>query len=226
MKLYHGTTARYLKTILTQGLTPRDEGEGNWEEYPSRDDLVYLTTAYPFYFGFTPTEEGEDILVVETDTEYLFDEKMLPDEDFIAQIVSRQLEVSLDSVHDDVRRQLEVYREHTEDSLTGLGNCAYKGVIAPDQITRYCIFNPRVRPQIAMDLLSPSISLLNYQILGESYRAKVAWMFGDREDYPVFDTMFAPDDADAEMTKFFNDRKVFWDAESMNREGIVVVDVV
>lgn len=228
MKLYHGTSARHLKDTLAHGLRPRGIGAGQWSEYPSRPDLVYLTTAYPFFFGFHATEEdsGDHILVVEVDD--LDPDNLLPDEDFVSQSLAHMKKESFEDFHDDVRDDLESYAHHWEDSLNGLGNCAYKGTIAPNQITRYCLLDPRKRAEIAMDLTSPSISLMNFQILGDAYKQKVAWMFGDAEEYPVFETMFEMDEENLseEMRKIVEGRKIYWEKQSKNREGVVVVNVV
>jgi len=191
---------------------------------------VYLTTAYPFFFGLNAVDEDEeDVLVIETDTDLLFEEKLLPDEDFISQALAHEKKESFTEFHKDVRNQLEGYQHHWEDSLEGLGNCAYKGTIAPDQITRYCIFSAKVRREIAMDLISPSISLMNFKILGDAYQQKVAWMFGDVEEYPMFETMFpAPviDSKDDGLKEMMEGRKIFWDKQSKDRSGIVVVNVI
>ena len=39
--LYHGTTTKNLDDILTNGLKPRHDKESNWQEFPSRKDMIY-----------------------------------------------------------------------------------------------------------------------------------------------------------------------------------------
>ncbi len=51
MKLYHGTTSLRLNSILANGLSPRGTNATNWAARPSRPDLVYLTSAFPFFYG-------------------------------------------------------------------------------------------------------------------------------------------------------------------------------
>ncbi len=51
MLLYHGTSAKYLEAILTNGVRPKGNGSGNWERFPSRQDTVYLTDSYAFDFA-------------------------------------------------------------------------------------------------------------------------------------------------------------------------------
>jgi len=71
MLLYHGTSAKFLEPILRDGLRPRGTDGGRWQEWPSRPDCVYLTSAYGFYFAMAcPTEDG-DRLVLEIDTAQL-----------------------------------------------------------------------------------------------------------------------------------------------------------
>jgi len=41
MKLYHGTSAKHLTSILANGLRPKGNAVvGNWEKYQSRHDMV------------------------------------------------------------------------------------------------------------------------------------------------------------------------------------------
>jgi hypothetical protein len=47
MKLYHGTSARLLKSALKHGLRPRLHADSNWEKNPSHPQMVYLSTCLP-----------------------------------------------------------------------------------------------------------------------------------------------------------------------------------
>ena len=58
LKLYHGTSSRFLDRILKHGIKPRGKGTSQWDKFPSRPDLVYLTTAYPFYFAIQAIKKG------------------------------------------------------------------------------------------------------------------------------------------------------------------------
>jgi len=90
MKLWHGTSSRFLDLILEHGLLPKaaleeygiESGEQHWKEFPSRDECVYLTDTYPLYFAASRSEYPEKMLIIETEV----DEGLLePDEDFIVQ---------------------------------------------------------------------------------------------------------------------------------------------
>lgn len=61
MKIYHGTSNIYTSQILKEGLIPRStRTNGNWEKHVSRDDLVYLTTAYPWFFAMNTSSGVKD----------------------------------------------------------------------------------------------------------------------------------------------------------------------
>ena len=109
MKLYHGTTIRHLDSILAHGLRPRNDASGHWEQFPSRPDMVYLTSAYPFFFATHTGDEDEngnrrpEKLVVEIDSTRLDQRLLYPDEDFVAQLIAQHTDKSLAEIHDDVR---------------------------------------------------------------------------------------------------------------------------
>lgn len=222
MKLYHGTTERHLTAILQDGLLPREDlgRESNWDKYPSRDDMVYLTTAYPFYFALYACEAGEQALVVEVDTDGLDDYAFFPDEDFISQALSKKGFTGVDKeVHDDVLVNLEGYQEHWQMSVEKMGNCSYQGIIDPEDITRYCLFDSSTRPYVAMSLMDPSISIMNYHFCSEKYLNLVAWFFGDTE---LLSDPLAGFQDESEMVK---KTRAHWLAESADRTGVEVVNV-
>ncbi len=88
MKLYHGTSKQALEGILKEGILPRKEGVCNWEKYPSSPKMVYLTVAYPFYFGLVHASKSEEIVVLEIDSDLLATSKLYPDEDYLSQVRS------------------------------------------------------------------------------------------------------------------------------------------
>ena len=188
MKLYHGTSDRYLSSILQHGLRPRGRRKNsNWKTYPSRHDCVYLTQAYAPYFAEQATniEKGERSLIIEVEIDE-HDERLLPDEDFISQALASQLKVSIESVHEGVRNCLEGYAHHAIDSLHGLGNACIKGRVFPEAIARYAIVDFTKQTELWQVCLDPSISIMNYRFCGEKYRSVIAWIFGDRDDFEVF----------------------------------------
>jgi hypothetical protein len=185
--LYHGTGGRNLASILKNGIKPRGRSKGNWEQYPSRKDLVYLSAAYAPYFAWHSVESvgSERALIVEVDAGRLCESSILPDEDFIAQCMAQQLKVSISSIHRGIRDALEGYQHHALDSLTHLGNVSHKGAVQPSAITRYVTIDLKSQRDLAWACMDPSISLVNYKICGGKYRSIISWLFGDREDFEV-----------------------------------------
>lgn len=184
--LYHGTTATRLGSILRQGLRPRGKSRrGNWRDYPSRQDMVYLTTAYAPYFAINATAQDGVALLVEVDTDHLDPTKCYPDEDFVAQCLAFQEKRPLMSVHDGVMADLDQYQHLYSASVQGMGNLAYRGTIPADAITRYVTLLPSAQPDLCMLSMDPCISPLNYQCCGGKYTSIISWLFGDREDFDV-----------------------------------------
>jgi hypothetical protein len=184
MILYHGTSGGLLPSIRTKGLVPRRRRKSNWKDYPSRSDMVYLTTAYPLWFAFQAMDEAELALVLEIDGDRLQQGEWFPDEDFVAQCLAGQNDQPLKEVHLPLVRNLEDYRHHWRDSIAGLGNAAYRGVIPFSAVTRYCMVDMAKQKRLHL-MCDPTISLMNYKFCGDNYREMVAWLFGDRPDYPI-----------------------------------------
>jgi len=225
LKLYHGTSAKRVWQITKKGIRPRSlTGKSNWNEVPefkSRNDMVYLTSCYPLYFAVCCTE-GNRIGIVEIDTDKLDVNKLFPDEDVIAQILSEQTGVSLKETHSKVKAKLLYMHDQWETSLQAMGTCCYHGLILPEALTRYALIDLKGRGQLMLSMLDPAIAIRNYQIKGEYYKAFVAWVFGDREILPQY-----------EETKMFIDAGIpglerqfkFWEEQQSNRNGIVVVEL-
>jgi hypothetical protein len=198
MKLYHGTSARHLDSILAHGLCPRNDAPGHWEQYPSRPDMVYVTSAYPFFFAtHTDDEDGHgnyqpEKLVVEIDSTKLDQRLLYPDEDFVAQIVARQTNNHIAAIHDDIRANLTDMTCQDpagnavpawEASLVALATCCYRGVIPRHAMTRYCVFDWRHRTLLG------AMAYNEGPYLGgphEQYRQLTLWMFGNRRKLPRF----------------------------------------
>jgi hypothetical protein len=224
MKLYHGTAERYLKQILSKGIRPRKgNGDGNWEKYPSRSDMVYLTTAYPLYFATTAIKDDERGLILEVDTRHLNEKKLHPDEDFIAQVLSKHQNVSLDSVHKIVRDKLEQFKDMWRDSVENMGNCAHKGIIPPHAITRYILIDFTKRIELAMMAADPMISIINYTICKNKYINLVRWSFGDVDVIEDDFANFSENAIDSDLADLLAKRKKYWEERSADRSGIEVV---
>lgn len=185
MKLYHGTSSRHLDSILGDGIKPRGRKKGNWKEFPSRKDMVYLTNAYAPFFAIQGCTGGEKALVVEIDLAKIDMSKLYPDEDFIAQAIAQKTGQGIEDVHDEIRDSLEDYQHHVKESLDHLGNCSHKGKIPSAAISRYCLIDCKKRSDLSMMSLDPCISLMNYRFCGDKYRSIISWLFGDREDFEL-----------------------------------------
>lgn len=224
MKLYHGTSDRYLDSILRHGIRPRGRRKkSNWDSYPSRADCVCLTNAYAAYFAEQSADrkKGERSLVIEVDVDET-DSRLLPDEDFIAQAISTRLKVSIESVHRGIRDSLEGYAHHALDSLTGLGNVCLKGTVKPESITRYAIVDFAKQQELWQFCLDPSISLLNYRFCGDKYRSVIEWLFGDREDFRLGLSGLTNEQHIEMMSKVYEGYTESIKGLFTNREGIEV----
>jgi hypothetical protein len=221
--LYHGTNAKNLNAILSKGIQPRGNKKGNWDAFPSRPDMIYLTTAYAPYFAIQSCDSGQKALILELDHNKLDQENLYPDEDFIVQCLAAQNNQDIDDIHEDIKDTLECYQHHFEDSINGLGNVCYMGVVPPDAISRYCLIDPKTRSDLMMMSLDPSISLMNYRFCGSRYRSIISWLFGDRSDFEIG---IGDNEAYLEMME----RSVPGSKEKTmklfsNRDGIEVVDL-
>ena len=214
VKLYHGTSASSLKSALKNGLRPRNNRDSNWENNPSHPDMVYLSTAYPFYFGCL-SRSSKRLVVFEIDGDVLDKNCFYPDEDFITELLHRHEGRELrPEEKGEVRVMIRKYQDQWRNSLRFLGNCAYRGIIPPSAITRYCLFTPAARPHITAELIDPCISIMNFEVQGGYFKKVVAWMFGDRTLLPMV--------SESETAE---ERKM-WLEQSKDRTGIEVVDIL
>jgi hypothetical protein len=183
--IYHGTNAKNLSSILAKGIQPRGKKKGNWESFPSRPDMVYLTTAYAPFFAIQSCKTGEKALVLEIDMDKLDSRNLFPDEDFIVQAIAIQTNQAIEDVHEDIKNNIEDYQHHFEDSIRGLGNVSHKGIVPAGAVSRYCLIDTKKRLDLTVTSLDPSISLMNYRFCGERYRSIISWLFGDRPDFEI-----------------------------------------
>jgi len=246
MLLYHGTSERVARLALTQGLWPRQdtESKGNWDHtVPSRSDLVYITRAYaPYFAGHTAkTDERWGIVEIDSDELYPFIDDgfngILPDEDFLEQ-ASRGMSpddfkgvLSADAIDELAacktmeertiwfRDSMEMFAGLWEKSIEKLGNAAYLGTIPTNAITRVALFEPSSNPFVVMAAADPMISLLNYMICGQKYRALTDWFFR-------FDEQIARDvlnDFGIPLTGVFKQRHEYAMKELAKRDGLEVI---
>ena len=172
MKLYHGTSERYLEQILRDGLQPRGGRGGNWEKCPSRGDCVYLTVAYAPYYGYFTANEEEGIVTIEVDSCLLDRGNLLPDEDYIAQ-ASHENAIPGETLEEKtiwVRDRLHTLGNYQEMSLNGLGNCCNRGAIPLEAITRIAIAAPDKTRHLCLMAADPTITIMNFTLMKEIYQ--------------------------------------------------------
>lgn len=201
--LYHGTSIRYLPSILKEGLQPSAKtGADNWKHtVTSNKKCIYLTNTYPLYFAFCAVDVGkkdEDLLLLEVAVSQL---RLQADEDAIEQSMrGKYNELPEDW---DIKRRTIYYRSRAHNyswktSLNFLGTCGHRGGIEFAQIKRAVIVTQEKNLSLIFEgSLDPMISVDNFSIYREKYQQSVRWLF---DDAPQLDC-----------------------APMMNREGIHVV---
>lgn len=198
MKIYHGTTETTARGAIVNGLSPRDDLglDSNYPNCPSNGEMVYLTAGYaPYYASIAAAQHhGKQWGIVEVDLDYLDHSNLRPDEDFLEQ-ASRHGNAAVEVAFPSLRRlkgmeaRTRWFRDHLDDfslsweqSIAGLGNCAHVGHVPANAITRVAIYDSTTNPTISWVCIDPSISIMNFQLCSEKYKAITAWMFGDTVD--------------------------------------------
>lgn len=189
MKLYHGTTERALKRILKSGLTPRGKRRSVWA-VASSPKAVYLTTAYGIHFGSNACPRGRGrMAIIEIDSSELEPHFMAPDEDFLEQgtrndpAFFKQFDgMSMEERTLWFRKRLQSnFQPFWQASLEKLGNCAYFGTVPVRAITQVAVMPVDHAFCYKSD---PTISLMNYAIMGPFYRNLTRAVFAD---YDLFE---------------------------------------
>ena len=188
MKLYHGTSEAVARKALTEGLKPRraSRNTGNWKgTVVSNPNLIYLTVAYAPYFAMCASGEG-GWGIVELDTDFLEEDNLLPDEDFLEQASRNQTlpeewginNVSMEKRTRFFRDNLSLFQHLWVRSLEGLGNASHRGKIPREAITRVVLFDPDLNKKMMFMAADPSISLLNFAVAQDKYKALTRWFAG------------------------------------------------
>jgi hypothetical protein len=160
MLIYHGTRFENVHRILSQGLLPRGSQRGsesgNWSNpssqiYQSKDNAVYLSTAFAPYYSYTSNfsnmlnllngdfikYESVNGALIEIDWDLLDQNNFYPDEDFLVDSPQFRKDINaIDERQQYFRENLESYQHLYQDSLQQIGNCCYIGVIPPSAISR------------------------------------------------------------------------------------------
>lgn len=221
MKVYHGTTFNRFTEITINGIAPREDKKTNWPDNPSMSDMVYLTTAYPFYFAYIAAQkDGSKPVVIEIDMGHLPYQNLFPDEDFIFQAIPKEEKPELALI----RQHIEDYKKYFQKSMDGLGSFCYRGVIPRKYMIRAVSVDFKKRSRLWMEVMDPTISIMNYQLVGHNYRDMVSWFFGDREELPGVDRSLQwVEHAPEETKKGMENAVEFWKKESKNRDGIAII---
>jgi len=201
VKLYHGTSEPIARLILEQGLRPRSLTgvPGNWTHtVDSSPDCVYFSVAYAPYFAAIASNEDERWAIVEVETDRLEPSLMRPDEDFLEQATRGEGLKLLPSDIQRCLRKLKTVKDRTlwfrenlclfapswSQSIEGLGNAAYEGVVPPSAITRVAFFDQDSNPMIAMDACDPVVGMLAFKVMGQKHCAVTKWFFDPQEFFP------------------------------------------
>jgi hypothetical protein len=193
MKIYHGTNEHTALKALNEGLKPRiATGKSNWKHTTeSNPSMVYLTDTYAPYFAFSATplddkgEFTERMAIIEIDTELLDERWMMPDEDAIEQMTrhpddTKEFGIKGKSVKQRtkwVRDHINEFQHCWEISLSRIGNCAYKGTIPVEAITRVVLHNES-NQVMNMQIAQPTITTMNFKFYGNWYKMLTKWFAG------------------------------------------------
>lgn len=188
VKLYHGTTETIGLQAKAEGLRPRKmTGKSNWKHIvESNPSLIYLTTAYAPYYALQAVNEGENIAIVEIETDLLDESKFRPDEDFIEQVTRKDEKNSAGIIGKTMNERTKYIRNHIDEfsnswklSVEHLGNCGYKGIITGKAITRVSVVDISKCLSMCSEVLEAVITLANFSVCGAQYRMMTRWFMGE-----------------------------------------------
>ncbi len=169
MLIYHGTRVENIPSILTKGLLPRYSQISNWNDLPSREDVVYLSDAYaPFYAHHCNIRSGA---LIEIDLNCLNQELLYPDEDFLEQFF-QNIEAG-DDINNRTawfKNNLTSFQTFWNKSMESLGNCCYRGEIplcAISRITTWCVSDLKILVGWSSPIF---VSMEHYKAEGQLYR--------------------------------------------------------
>lgn len=167
--------------MLVEGIRPRvlTGKTSKWKRIPSSKDRVYLTEIYAPYYANAAAKDGEKWGLIEVDVDRLDKKLLRPDEDFIAQVLKKTSRKTADllKLTAEVRDSIDDWQALWSKSIEWMGTCSYKGVVPPEAITRVAIYDPESNPMMTLAALDPSISIENYRICANKYRAITRWFF-------------------------------------------------
>lgn len=222
MKLYHGTSEQNYKEIMSQGkLKPRrDSKRDNWNtSVKSRDDMVFLTNAYPLYYAVNAIADKDwdtmhikpaFAVIFEIDTDQL-DQKMLcADGDALEQI-KRHDKNELPGSWSIAKRKAyyheNCHKYRWDQSIQISGLCAYQGSVKRESFSRVALINLRIQTELCFQALDMIPDIKKYSTIdGVKFRTLSRWIFGD-----------SPLESDK---KFLNDMNI-----TLKRDGIEIINL-
>ena len=188
--IYHGTTESNWEKISQEGLVPRGDRKSNWTHtVESAKDRVYLSSVYAPYFAMAAAENGEGYVVVQVNLESLDQDLIFPDEDFLEQCGPRSPVSKCSSMEERTkyfRDNAREFQDYWTMSLETMGVVAYQDEINLSKIeSAYFIDPKKLHPAIHCMIGDPTISILNYSLLGQKYKALTAFLTA--QDYEILD---------------------------------------
>lgn len=185
MKLYHGTSEKYLEAILARGLLPRRKRGGNWmHSVGSNTNAVYLTSTYSIFFAQCALESKERLAIIEIDTDVLDVDQFAPDEDMLEQCSRQDSNLacygwSMKKRNIWFRKRIHSEFQHLwEKSIAVMGVCSYFGEIPPFAITRVALLPFEHPIRWASD---PVVCPANFQLAAGYYRNLTKLLFGETD---------------------------------------------
>jgi hypothetical protein len=194
MKLYHGTTGRFLPRILRDGLQGRKftKVKGHFDHtVQSNPEAVYLTDAYPWHFASIASKgQKKDWpgLILEIERDRLLPWLLCPDEDYLEATTRKQgpecgpgfcpTDWDLKARCKHYRKIAKLNPDLADDSLKRLGTCAYYGAIPWSAVTRYALIDwGKLHPVMRIRCVDSMVSMINYRLLAERHREFTRWFF-------------------------------------------------
>jgi len=181
MMLYHGTSTRFLKSILENGLTPRrDNQNNNWKNQPavqSKLDRVYLTKSWGYALFYSQQACSIDL---QNDCAVIIEVSMN----------LHELEQD-DDVENIGKRKIPNFRTDGAGSLRVMGTCAHIGKIPTSRIHRiFILYDHSYVMNFAQDGFSPQGYLVQDSIKS-THDAKI-WLREKLEKLGAIEQVKAP----------------------------------
>ncbi len=185
IEIFHGTTTEHLDDIIKNGLKPRNKTKrkkSNWS-LASRLNHVYLSLSYSGYFAICALDKKfkyEPVILKIKIPKNKFN-NLYPDEDFLGQAFQPHYP-NIDLIELTKSIDLEKFKNTWPLSLEKIGNVSYKGIISTDMIVDYRIIKDK---KVLSFMFNPTITIVNYIILGKQYENLTRIQFGENLPNPL-----------------------------------------